>query len=250
MTSPWTAQTNLIQKYLQLHAFSKPVINKSIATASKAIEDIEDGSTVMIGGFGGSGLPENLIIALRDKGSKNLTIVANNVGGTQYGVGILINNRQVRRVICSFPIGRSSAKLQDSFWEQYDSGQIKVEVVPQGTLAERIRAGGAGISAFYVRAGIGTLMEEGKEQRIFEGQPHLLEYALKADYALLKAYKSDRWGNLTYRRAMRNFNAVMAAAARVTIVEVEKVVEVGELDPETIVTPSIYVDRLVEQARK
>jgi 3-oxoadipate CoA-transferase alpha subunit len=222
------------------------MINKQVASAQRSVQDIPDGATVMIGGFGGSGLPEALIRALRDHGAKNLTVVANNVGGVEYGVGFLIANRQVRKVLCSFPIGRRQAKLQDIFWDQYHAGTLEVELVPQGTLAERIRAGGAGIAAFYTRAGVGTSLAEKKEVRAFDGRDYVLEEGIKADFALLKAHKADRMGNLLYRKAMRNFNPMMAAAARTTIAEVYEVVDAGILDPELIVTPGIYVDRIVE----
>ena len=222
------------------------MIRKQVASAQEAVNDIFDGATVMVGGFGGSGLPEALIRALRDHGAKNLTIVANNVGGVEYGVGFLIANRQVRKVICSFPIGRRQAKLQDTFWDQYHGGALEVELVPQGTLAERIRAGGAGIPAFYTPTGAGTSVAEKKEVRSFSGRDYLLEESIKADFALLKAHKADRMGNLVYRKAMRNFNPMMATAAKTTIAEVYEVVDAGELDPELIVTPGIYVNRVVE----
>lgn len=222
------------------------MINKVVSGPEEAVKDIFDGATVMVGGFGGSGLPVTLIKALREQGSKNLTIVANNAGGVQYSVGILIANRQIRKVICSFPIGRRQARLQEVFWEQYRAGHLEVELVPQGTLAERIRAAGAGIPAFYTPTGVGTPLAAGKELRTFDGRAHLLELALKADFALIKAYQGDRMGNLVYRKAMRNFNPMMAAAANITIAEVEGVVEAGDLDPEMIVTPGIYVDRVVE----
>jgi 3-oxoacid CoA-transferase A subunit len=222
------------------------MIEKTVASVKEAVKDIFDGATVMIGGFGGSGLPEALIRALRDRGTKNLTIVANNVGGVEYGVGFLITNRQVRKVICSFPIGRRQAKLQDTFWDQYHDGSLEVELVPQGTLAERIRAGGAGIPAFYTATGVGTTIAEGKEISEFDGRPYLLERAITSDFALVKAHQADRMGNLVYRKAMRNFNPMMAAAAKITIAEVFEVVAAGELDPEMIVTPGIYVNRVVE----
>ena len=222
------------------------MIRKQVPSAQEAVKDIFNGAAVMVGGFGGSGLPETLIRALRDHGAKDLTIVANNVGGVEYGVGFLIANRQVRKVICSFPIGRRQAKLQDTFWEQYHGGTLEVELVPQGTLAERIRAGGAGIPAFYTLTGAGTSVAVLKEVRSFGGRDYLLEESLTADFALLRAHKADRMGNLVYRKAMRNFNPMMATAAKTTIAEVNEVVEAGELDPELIVTPGIYVNRVVE----
>lgn len=221
------------------------MINKVWPGPREAVADIPDGAVVMVGGFGGSGLPEALVLALRDQGARRLHIVSNNVGGVDYGVGILIANRQVRKVSCSFPIGRSRAKLQDAFWEQYDAGELEVELVPQGSLAERIRAAGAGIPAFYTPTGVGTELCAGKEVREFDGRPCVLERALSADYALVRAWKADRMGNLIYRKAMRNFNPMMATAARVTIAQVAEVVEAGHLDPEAIVTPAVYVQRVV-----
>lgn len=221
------------------------MIDKQVASVQEAIADLPDGAMVMVGGFGGSGYPAYLVAALREHGASNLTIVANNAGTATTGIGVLIANRQVRKVICSFPIGRSARKGMETFWELQRSGKLEVEIVPQGTMAERIRAGGAGIPAFYTLTGVGTILERGKERRVFEGRAYLLESALRADFALLRASRADRLGNLVYRKAQRNFNTVMATAARITVAEVYEVVRPGELDPEVVVTPGIFVDRVV-----
>jgi 3-oxoadipate CoA-transferase alpha subunit len=212
----------------------------------------------MIDGFAGpGGTPQNLIAALRDHGARDLTIISNTAGlasvigfGTIAGdrpidIGVLVDNEQVRKVTASFPVSPSPSR-PTSFEKAYLEGKVELEVVPQGTLAERIRAGGAGIPAFYTPTGAGTLMAEGKEVRVFNGREHLLEYALKADFALLRGHRADTSGNTVYRGTSRNFNAVMATAAAVTILEVDEVVEVGDLDPEGIHTPGIFVDRVVE----
>ena len=223
-----------------------------------AVSDIPDGATLMIDGFAGpGGTPQNLIAALRDHGVRDLTIISNTAGlasvigfGTIAGdrpidIGVLVDNEQVRKVTASFPVSPSPSR-PTSFEKAYLEGKVELEVVPQGTLAERIRAGGAGIPAFYTPTGAGTLMAEGKEVRVFNGREHLLEYALKADFALLRGHRADTSGNTVYRGTSRNFNAVMATAAAVTILEVDEVVEVGDLDPEGIHTPGIFVDRVVE----
>ena len=223
-----------------------------------AVSDIPDGATLMIDGFAGpGGTPQNLIAALRDHGARDLTIISNTAGlasvigfGTIAGdrpidIGVLVDNEQVRKVIASFPVSPSPSR-PTSFEKAYLEGKVELEVVPQGTLAERIRAGGAGIPAFYTPTGAGTLMAEGKEVREFNGREHLLEYALKADFALLRGHRADTSGNTVYRGTSRNFNAVMATAAAVTILEVDEVVEVGDLDPEGIHTPGLFVDRVVE----
>jgi 3-oxoadipate CoA-transferase alpha subunit len=212
----------------------------------------------MIDGFAGpGGTPQNLIAALRDHGARDLTIISNTAGlasvigfGTIAGdrpidIGVLVDNEQVRKVTASFPVSPSPSR-PTSFEKAYLEGKVELEVVPQGTLAERIRAGGAGIPAFYTPTGAGTLMAEGKEVRVFNGREHLLEYALKADFALLRGHRADTSGNTVYRGTSRNFNAVMATAAAVTILEVDEVVEVGDLDPEGIHTPGLFVDRVVE----
>lgn len=219
------------------------MISKTWPSAAEALADVPDGATVMVGGFGGSGLPTVLVDALVDGGASNLSIISNNVGGTDYGVGRLIANRQVARVTCSFPVGRSRARLQDVFWEQLDSGALTVELLPQGTLAEAIRAGGAGVPAFFTPAGVGTELAAGHEIRRFDGRDYVLQTALRADYALVRAATGDRMGNLRYRKAMRNFNMVMAAAARVTVAQVGSVVAVEDTDPESVDTPGVYVRR-------
>lgn len=221
------------------------MIDKQVASVQQAITDLADGALVMVGGFGGSGYPAYLVAALREHGVRDLTIVANNAGTASTGIGILIANRQVRKVICSFPVGRSAREGMDTFWELHRSGQLEIEIVPQGTMAERIRAGGAGIPAFYTPTGVGTILGEGKETRAFGDRTCLLETALQADFAFLRAARADRMGNLVYRKAQRNFNVVMATAARTSVAEVYEVVRPGELDPERVVTPGIFVDRVV-----
>lgn len=214
-------------------------MNKLYASAAAAVADIGDGATVMIGGFGLCGNPESLIAALVERGARNLTVISNNCGIDGQGIGRLLDAGRIRRMIASY-VGENHA-----FEELARTGKLETELVPQGTLAERIRAGGAGIPAFYTPTGAATPAAGGKETREFGGRPCLLEHALRADFALIKAWRGDRWGNLIYRKTARNFNPVMAAAAKVTIAEVEQVCELGELDPEAIVTPGIYVRRLV-----
>jgi 3-oxoacid CoA-transferase subunit A len=218
-------------------------VNKVLPSADAAVSDIPDGSTLMVGGFGLCGIPENLIEAVRRKGPRNLTVISNNAGVEGFGVGRWLELGQIRKIIGTY-IGDN--KLYEDLVLR---GELEVELIPQGTFSERIRAGGAGIPAFYTPAGAGTVIAEGKESREFEGRAHLLEFALKADFALVKAFKGDRWGNLVYRKTARNFNPLMATAARVTIAEVEEIVELGELDPESIVTPGIYVQRVVRGER-
>ncbi|SDH47811.1 3-oxoadipate CoA-transferase, alpha subunit [Planococcus glaciei] len=218
------------------------MIQKKFESAAQAVADMQDGATLLVGGFGGSGLPSHLVAALVEQGAKDLTIVSNNIGAVSDGVAALISNDQVRKISCSFPVGPHA----DDLIARLEKGTIELEIVPQGTLAERIRAGGAGIAAFYTPTGAHTELGEGKEEREFNGRLHLMEHAIVADYAFIKAHRADRWGNLVYRKTQRNFNPVMATAARITIAEVDEVVEVGEIDPETVVTPSIYVHRLVE----
>lgn len=214
-------------------------MNKVVASAAEAIQHMKDGCTLMSGGFGLSGNPENLIRALRVKGTKDLEIISNNCGTTDMGLGILLANGQVRKMISSY-VGENSI-----FAEKFLSGELEVELNPQGTLAERIRAGGAGIPAFYTPTGVGTKVAEGKETREFGGREFVLETALHADVAFVKAYKADRWGNLVFRKTARNFNPIMAPAATITIAEVEELVEVGDLDPDHIHTPGIYVQHVV-----
>jgi 3-oxoacid CoA-transferase subunit A len=211
-----------------------------IMTAREAVSDIPDGATIMLGGFGLCGIPENLIQAVRDKGTQNLTVMSNNAGVADFGIGLLLQTRQVTRMIGTY-VGEN-----ELLEKQILSGELEIELVPQGTFAERLRAGGAGIPAFFTPTGAGTTVAEGKEARDFDGRECIMEKALTADYAFVKAYKADRAGNLTYRMTARNFNPMMATAARVTVAEVEEIVEPGELDPETIVTPGIYVDVLVQ----
>ncbi len=205
----------------------------------EALEGISDGASIMAGGFGLVGIPEKLIQGLREKGVRDLTVVSNNCGVDEWGLGILLQNKQIRKMISSY-VGENK-----EFERQYLAGELEVELVPQGTLAERIRAGGAGIPAFYTPAGVGTPIADGRETRLFGDKEYLLETGLRADYALIKAWKGDRFGNLVYRKTARNFNPMMAAAGRITIVEVEELVETGELDPDQIHTPSVYVQRII-----
>ncbi len=209
--------------------------------ADAAVADIPDGATVLIGGFGTAGQPVELIDALRRHGAGDLTVVNNNAGNGDHGLAALLRTGAVRKVVCSFP------RQSDSwvFDELYRSGRIELEVVPQGNLAERMRAAGAGIGAFFTPTGVGTPLAEGKEQRTIEGRDYVLEHPLRGDYALVKAHRGDRMGNLVYRKTARNFGPVMATAARTTIAQVSEVVETGALDPEAVVTPCIYVDRVV-----
>lgn len=206
---------------------------------AEAIRDIGDGASIMVGGFGLVGIPEKLILGLREKGVKGLTIISNNCGVDDFGLGILLQNRQIRKMVSSY-VGENK-----EFERQFLSGELEVELVPQGTLAERIRAGGAGIPAFYTPAGVGTPIGEGREVRTFNGKEYLLEMGMTADFALVKAWKGDTTGNLLYNKTSRNFNPMMAAAGRVTIAEVEELVEPGGLDPNTVHTPGIYVQRVV-----
>jgi 3-oxoacid CoA-transferase subunit A len=214
-------------------------MNKLVASPDEAVADIPDGATLMSGGFGLCGNPENLIAALHRKGVKGLTIISNNCGTTELGLGILLKAQQVKRMVSSY-VGENKI-----FEKQFLSGELEVELNPQGTLAERIRAGGAGIGGFFVRTGVGTQVAEGKETRVIDGHEYVLERPLKADFAIVRAWKADRWGNLVFRKTARNFSPLMCRAARVTIVEAEQLVEVGELDPDQIHVPSIYVHRIV-----
>jgi 3-oxoadipate CoA-transferase alpha subunit len=218
------------------------LIDKFVASVSDAVAGIEDGSTVMIGGFGTAGMPAELIDALIAQGARDLTIVNNNAGNGDTGVAALLAGNRVRKIICSFP------RQVDSwvFDNLYRSRAIELELVPQGNLAERIRAAGAGIGAFYTPTGYGTLLAQGMETREIDGRPYVLEYPIRADYALIKADRADRHGNLVYRKTARNFGPVMATAARCTIAQVRERVALGELDPEAIVTPGIFVHRVVQ----
>src|SRR6185312_329973 len=213
-------------------------MNKVIGSADEAVRDVQDGAVIMVGGFGLCGIPEELIEALARKGVKNLTTISNNAGVDDYGLGKLLSAGQVKKHIGSY-VGEN--KL---FEQMVLTGKLTLELNPQGTLAERIRAGGAGIPAFFTPTGAGTIVAEGKEQREFNGRLHVLESALKADFALIRAWKGDRWGNLVFRKTARNFNPVMATAAKVTIAEVEELVEPGELPPDQVHVPSIYVKRI------
>jgi len=215
-------------------------MQKVVASADEAIKDVFDGATIMIGGFGLCGIPENLIRALVRKGVKNLTTISNNVGVDGFGNGLLLAAGQIRKHIGTY-VGEN--KLLEQMVLQ---GKVELDLVPQGTFSERIRAGGAGIPAFFTPTGVGTLVADNKETREFDGRPYVMERALKADFAFIKAWKGDKWGNLVYRKTARNFNPMMAAAATVAIAEVEKLVEVGELEPDLVHTPSIYVKRIFQ----
>jgi 3-oxoacid CoA-transferase subunit A len=215
-------------------------MNKVVANADEAIRDLQDGATILVGGFGLCGIPENLIAAVARKGVKNLTTVSNNAGVDDFGLGLLLRTRQIRKHIGSY-VGEN--KLLE---QMVLSGELELELNPQGTLAERIRAGGAGIAAFFTPTGFGTVIAEGKETRDFDGRPYVMERGLKADFAFIKAWKGDQWGNLVYRKTARNFNPMMATAARVTIAEVEHLVEVGQIDPDDVHTPSVYVKRIFQ----
>jgi len=217
------------------------MINKIVASPAEALAGVADGSTVLISGFGGSGMPWQLIDALIEQGARDLTIVNNNAGNGETGLAALLKAGRVRKIICSFP------RQADSwvFDGLYRAGKVELELVPQGNLAERIRAAGAGIGGFFTPTGYGTALAEGKETRIINGRGHVFETPIHADLALIKALRGDRWGNLTYRKAARNFGPVMASAARCTVAQVDEVVELGALDPETVVTPGIFVTRVL-----
>ncbi|AYN25838.1 MULTISPECIES: 3-oxoacid CoA-transferase subunit A [Buttiauxella] len=217
------------------------MINKSVASLEEAVAGIFDGATIMIGGFGTAGQPTYLIDALIAQGAKNLTIINNNAGNGEVGLAALLKAGRVRKMVCSFPRQVDSQIFDDL----YRRGEVELELVPQGNLAARIQAAGSGLGAVFTPTGFGTPLAEGKETREIDGRHYVLEYPLKADFALIKAYEGDRWGNLVYRKAARNFGPIMATAATVTIAEVSRVVPLGELDPEHIVTPGIFVQRLV-----
>jgi 3-oxoadipate CoA-transferase alpha subunit len=220
-------------------------MNKVHPSPAEAVADIHDGATIMFAGFGGAGVPNELIKALADRRIRDIIAITNNCGSGKQGIAMLFENNQIRKVIATFPIPGGS----QVFEQRYLAGEVELELVPQGTLAERIRAGGAGIPAFYTPTGVGTELTQGREVRRFNGRTYVLELALKADYAFIRGYRADRYGNVVYNKTARNFNSVMATAADVTIAEVETIVPVGELEPESIVTPAIYVDRLVEAPR-
>ena len=218
------------------------MINKLVKSDKKAVSDIFDGATISIGGFGEAGSPLELIHRLIDLGSKNLTVVSNNTGSGNVGIAALIENRQVKKMICSYPRSTNSVV----FPELYRNGEIELELVPQGTLAERIRAGGAGIPAFYTPSSVNTPLAEGKETREFKGQQYVMEYGIHADFSLVKCQLADRYGNLTYNKTARNFSPIMCTAATTTIVQAKQIVEPGDIDPEAVVTPGIFVNRIVE----
>lgn len=218
------------------------MIDKTFESVAQAVADISDGATVMIGGFGEAGSPIELIHALIDQGAKDLTVVNNNTGSGEVGLAALIKARRVARMICSYPRTANSTVFPDLF----RAGEIELDLVPQGTLAERIRAGGAGIPAFYTPTSVGTPLEEGKERRTFNGREFVLEYGLTADFALIKCRAGDPLGNLVFNKTARNFSPIMATAANTTIVQADRLVARGDLDPEAVVTPGIFVDRIVE----
>ena len=215
-------------------------MDKVVKSAADAIADIQDGAVIMSGGFGLSGNPENLIAAIHRKGVKNLTIISNNCGTTDKGLGVLLQSKQVRKMIASY-VGENK-----EFERQFLSGELEVELNPQGTLAERIRAGGAGLGGFFTPTGAGTQIAQGKESRLIDGREMIFEKPLKADYAIVRAWKGDKWGNLVFRKTARNFSPMMCTAARITIAEVEHLVDVGELDPDQIHVPSVYVKRIFQ----
>ncbi|QHA92398.1 CoA transferase subunit A [Bacillus sp. N1-1] len=220
----------------------KPIVD----TFQEAVQDVQDGATILVGGFGLVGIPENLILALKERGTKDLTVISNNCGVDDWGLGLLLKNKQIKKMIGSY-VGENK-----EFERQVLSGELEVELIPQGTLAERIRAGGAGIPAFYTPAGVGTPIAEGKEVKTFNGKEYLLEEAIQADFSFVRALKGDVMGNLVYNKTARNFNPMIAAAGKVTVAEVEELVGVGELDPDSIHTPSIYVQKVIvgEQQKK
>jgi 3-oxoacid CoA-transferase subunit A len=215
-------------------------MDKRIASADAAIEKLTDGMTILMGGFGLCGVPEHLVAAVQRKGTKNLTIASNNAGVDGFGIGLLLQNHQVKKMISTY-VGEN--KL---FEKLVLSGELEVELNPQGTFSERLRAGGAGVPAFYTPTGVGTMIAEGKETREFDGRQYVLERALRGDFAFVKAWKGDRWGNLIYRKTSRNFNPMMATAADYVIAEVEELVELGELEPDSVHTPGIFVDAILQ----
>lgn len=220
------------------------MIDKVVASADEAVRDVPDGAMLVVGGFGLSGIPENLVAALDRLGVGDLTVVSNNCGIDDWGLGVLLKTKRIRKMIASY-VGENA-----EFERQFLSGELEVDLVPQGTLAEKMRAGGAGIPAFYTPTGAGTLVAEGKEAQVFDGRECILEESVVCDFALVAAWKGDRLGNLVYRRAARNFNPMAATCARICIAEVEELVEVGELDPDCIHTPALYVDRVLVAPRE
>jgi 3-oxoacid CoA-transferase subunit A len=219
------------------------MIDKVVASADEAVRDVFDGATLVVGGFGLCGIPENLIAALVRKGVKDLTVVSNNCGVDDWGLGLLLQTRQIRKMVSSY-VGENA-----EFERQFLSGELEVDLVPQGTLAEQMRAGGAGIPAFYTPTGVGTLVAQGKEVRQFDGREYVLERGIVGDFSLVAAWKADRLGNLVYRKAARNFNPMAATAGRISIAEAEELVEAGALDPENVHTPGLFVNRLVVAPR-
>jgi 3-oxoacid CoA-transferase subunit A len=220
------------------------MIDKVVASADEAVRDIRDGATLVVGGFGLCGIPENLIAALVRRGVRELTVISNNCGVDDWGLGQLLQTRQIRKMVSSY-VGENA-----EFERQFLSGELEVELAPQGTLAERMRAGGAGIPAFYTPTGVGTLVAEGKETKVIDGREYLLERGIVGDFSLVAAWKGDRMGNLVYRKAARNFNPMAATAGRISIAEVEELVDVGELDPESVHTPGVFVQRVVVAPRQ
>jgi 3-oxoacid CoA-transferase subunit A len=218
-------------------------MNKVMQSADAAVALIPDGATILVGGFGLCGIPENLILALRERGTSDLTVISNNAGVDDFGLGMLLKTRQIRKMISTY-VGENK-----EFERQYLSGELEVELVPQGTFSERVRAAGAGIGGFFTPTAYGTLVADGKETRVIDGKPHVFEKPLAADFALVRGYRGDRLGNLVYRKTARNFNPVMATAATVTIAEVEHLVEPGEIDPEQVVTPGIFVKHIIRGER-
>jgi len=218
-------------------------MDKVLGSAAEAVARIPDGASIMMGGFGLCGIPENLIAALHARGTRNLTVMSNNAGVDDFGAGILLKSRQVRKMVATY-VGENK-----EFERQFLAGELEVELVPQGTFVERIRAGGAGIGGFFTPTGYGTLVAEGKETRVIDGKAYVLEQPLRADFAFVKGWKGDRLGNLIYRRTARNFNPVMATAAAVTIAEVEEIVEPGAIDPDHVITPGIYVKYIIQGAK-
>lgn len=215
-------------------------MDKVMESAAAAIADVEDGATIMSGGFGLCGNPENLITALHEKGVKDLTVISNNCGTTDHGLGILLHTRQVKRAVSSY-VGENKV-----FEQQFLSGEIEVELCPQGTLAERIRAGGAGIGGFYTPTGYGTQAAEGKETREIDGRPYVFETPLKADFTIVRAYKADKWGNCIFRKTARNFSPMMCMAGKITIVEAEHIVPLGDIDPDACHVPGVFVQRVIQ----
>ena len=220
------------------------MIDKTFESLDRAVADIQDGATIMIGGFGNAGMPSALIDALLEQGARELTIVNNNAGNGETGLAALIKARRVRKIICSFPRQADS----HHFDALYRAGEIELELTPQGNLAERIRAAGAGIGGFFTPTGFGTLLADGKETRVIDGRDYVFETPIHADFALIKALRGDRWGNLVYRKTARNFGPIMAMAAKTTIAQVVDIVPLGGLDPEAVVTPGIFVQRVVKEA--